>query len=59
MVHHGASATRETVVDVPATHLSGYVGRPPSEVAEAVYRTVTGTAKISSLGDVDVWDVVP
>ena len=45
--------------DQTATHLSGYVGRPPSEVAEVVYRTVTGTAKMSPLGDVDVWDIVP
>ena len=45
--------------DQTATHLSGYVGRPPAEVAEVVYRTVTGKAKMSRLGDVDVWDVIP
>jgi NAD(P)-dependent dehydrogenase (short-subunit alcohol dehydrogenase family) len=45
--------------DQTATHLSGYVGRPPSEVAEVVFRTVMGTAKMSRLGDVDVWDVIP
>lgn len=45
--------------DQTATHLSGYVGRPPAEVAEVVYRTVMGTAKMSPLGDVDVWDVIP
>jgi NAD(P)-dependent dehydrogenase (short-subunit alcohol dehydrogenase family) len=45
--------------DQTATRLSGYVGRPPSEVAEVIYRTVTGAAKMSPLGDVDVWDIVP
>ena len=45
--------------DQTATHLSGYVGRPPSDVAEVIFRTVTGTAKLSPLGDVDVWDVIP
>ncbi len=45
--------------DQTATRLSGYVGRPPSEVAEVIYRTVTGTVKMSPLGDVDVWDVFP
>jgi NAD(P)-dependent dehydrogenase (short-subunit alcohol dehydrogenase family) len=45
--------------DQTATHLSGYVGRPPSEVAEVVYRTVTGAAKMNATYDVDVWDVIP
>jgi len=45
--------------DQTATRLSGYVGRPPAEVAEVVFRTVTGKAKTNRLGDVDVWDVIP
>jgi len=45
--------------DQTATHFSGYAGRPPSEVAEVVYRTVTGTAKMNATYDVDVWDVIP
>lgn len=44
--------------DQTATRLSGFIGRPPSEVAEVIYRTVTGTAKMNALGDVDVWDVI-
>ncbi len=45
--------------DQTATHFSGYVGRPPSEVAEVVYRTVTGAAKMNATYDVDVWEVIP
>jgi len=45
--------------DQTATHLSGYAGRPPSEVAEVVYRAVTGKAKMSPLGDIDVWEIIP
>jgi NAD(P)-dependent dehydrogenase (short-subunit alcohol dehydrogenase family) len=45
--------------DQTATHLSGYIGRPPSEVAEVIYRTVIGALKPNSWGDVDVWDVFP
>ncbi len=45
--------------DQTATSFSGYVGRPPSEVAEVVYRTVVGTAKMNATHDVDVWEVLP
>jgi 3-oxoacyl-[acyl-carrier protein] reductase len=45
--------------DQTATRLAGYVGRPPSEVAEVVYRTVTGKARMSRTYDVDVWKVIP
>jgi NAD(P)-dependent dehydrogenase (short-subunit alcohol dehydrogenase family) len=45
--------------DQTATRLSGYIGRPPSEVAEVIFRTVTGTVKMSALGDVDVWEIFP
>ncbi len=45
--------------DQTATRLSGYQGRPPSEVAEVVYRAVAGKVKMARGGDVDVWDVIP
>lgn len=45
--------------DQTATRLADFVGRPPSEVAEVVYRTVTGKAKMSRTYDVDVWDIIP
>ena len=45
--------------DQTATHLSGYVGRPASEVAEVVYRAVTGAIRLNATRDVDVWDVIP
>ncbi len=45
--------------DQTATRLSGYAGRPPEEVAEVVYRTAAGTAKMNATCDVDVWDVIP
>jgi len=45
--------------DQTATRLSGYVGRPPSEVAEVVYRAVTGAVRMNATCDVDVWDVIP
>ncbi len=43
--------------DMTATRLSGYRGRPPEEVAEAVFRAATGAAPCDG-GDVDVWDVM-
>lgn len=45
--------------DQTATRLSGYVGRPPAEVAEVVYRTVIGTAAFNATYDVDVWEIIP
>jgi len=45
--------------DQTSTRLSGYVGRPPSEVAEVVYRTATGSVKLNATYDVDVWDIIP
>ncbi|MBZ5527393.1 MAG: SDR family oxidoreductase [Acidobacteriia bacterium] len=45
--------------DQTATRLSGYVGRPPAEVAEVVYRTVSGAVKMKPGGDVDVWEIIP
>jgi NAD(P)-dependent dehydrogenase (short-subunit alcohol dehydrogenase family) len=45
--------------DQTATRLSGYVGRPPAEVAEVVYRAVVGAAEFNATHDVDVWDIFP
>ncbi len=44
--------------DQTATRLSGYVGRPPSQVAEVINRAVTGEIKVKHGGDVDVWEAV-
>lgn len=44
--------------DMTATHLTGYEGRPPSEVAEVIYRAISGKIKVSQGGDVDVWRVI-
>jgi NAD(P)-dependent dehydrogenase (short-subunit alcohol dehydrogenase family) len=44
--------------DQTATHLSGYAGRPASEAAEVVYRTVTGAAKMNATFDVNVWEAL-
>ncbi|MDQ5985279.1 MAG: hypothetical protein CSYNP_00987 [Syntrophus sp. SKADARSKE-3] len=44
--------------DETATHLSGYQGRPPEEVAEVIFRVVSGKIKCDGGGDVDVWDVM-
>lgn len=44
--------------DMTATRLSGYQGRPPREVAEVIYRAVSGQVKCSEGGDVDVWEVM-
>ena len=44
--------------DQTATRLSGYVGRPPSQVAEVIHRAVRGEIKVKNGGDVDVWEAV-
>jgi NAD(P)-dependent dehydrogenase (short-subunit alcohol dehydrogenase family) len=44
--------------DMTATRLTGYEGRPPSEVAEAIFRSVSGKIKVAQGGDVDVWRVI-
>lgn len=44
--------------DVTATRLTNYEGRPPSEVAEAIYRAVSGKIKLARGGDLDVWRVI-
>jgi NAD(P)-dependent dehydrogenase (short-subunit alcohol dehydrogenase family) len=44
--------------DMTATRLSGYEGRPPAQVAEVIYRAVSGKARCSRGGDVDVWEVL-
>jgi hypothetical protein len=41
-----------------ATRLTGYEGRPPSDVAEVIFRAVSGTIKVASGGDVDVWKIM-
>jgi NAD(P)-dependent dehydrogenase (short-subunit alcohol dehydrogenase family) len=41
--------------DQTATRLSGYVGRPPAEVAEVIFRAASGKAGCRRGGDVDVW----
>jgi NAD(P)-dependent dehydrogenase (short-subunit alcohol dehydrogenase family) len=43
--------------DMTATRLTGYEGRPPSEVAEVIFRAVSGKIKVAQGGDVDVWRV--
>jgi NAD(P)-dependent dehydrogenase (short-subunit alcohol dehydrogenase family) len=44
--------------DMTATRLTGYEGRPPSEVAEVVFKTVSGMIKVAPGGDVDVWKIM-
>jgi len=44
--------------DMTATRLTGYEGRPPSDVAEAIFRAVSGKIKVVQGGDVDVWRVI-
>jgi hypothetical protein len=41
-----------------STRLTGYEGRPPSEVAEVIFRTVSGMIKVPPGGDVDVWKIM-
>jgi len=43
--------------DMTATRLSGFEGRPPSEVADVIFRAVSGTINVVREGDVDVWRV--
>ena len=43
--------------DMTATRLSGYQGQPPSEVADVIFRTVSGKIKVAGGGDVDLWRV--
>jgi len=44
--------------DMTATRLSAFEGRPPSEVAEVIFRAVSGKIKVAPGGDVDVWKVI-
>jgi short-subunit dehydrogenase len=44
--------------DLTATHLSGYEGRPPGEVAEVIHRAITGRARCSGGRDLDVWEIM-
>jgi NAD(P)-dependent dehydrogenase (short-subunit alcohol dehydrogenase family) len=44
--------------DLTATRLTGYEGRPPSEVTEAIFRAAPGKIKVARGGDVDVWRVI-
>lgn len=44
--------------DMTATRLTGYEGRPPSDVAEAIFRAASGKIKMVQGGDVDVWRVI-
>ena len=40
--------------DMTATRLSGYQGQPPSEVADVIFRAVSGKIKVAGGGDVDL-----
>jgi len=44
--------------DETATRLSGYSGRPPSEVAEVIFRAASGKIRFKPGGDVDVWEIM-
>lgn len=44
--------------DETATRLSGYSGRPPSEVAEVIFRTASGKIRFKTGRDVDVWEIM-
>ncbi|MCX5716917.1 MAG: SDR family NAD(P)-dependent oxidoreductase [Nitrospirae bacterium] len=44
--------------DETATHLTGYSGRPPSEVADVIFRAASGKIRFKSGGDVDVWKIL-
>lgn len=44
--------------DMTATRLSGYEGRPPSEVADVIFRVVSGRLRVKSGGDVDIREVL-
>jgi short-subunit dehydrogenase len=43
--------------DMTATRLSGYQGQPPSEVADVIFKVVSGKIKVADGGDVDLWRV--
>lgn len=43
--------------DMTATRLSGYQGQPPSEVADVIFKTISGKIKVAGGGDVDLWRV--
>jgi NAD(P)-dependent dehydrogenase (short-subunit alcohol dehydrogenase family) len=43
--------------DMTATRLSGYQGQPPSEVADVIFRAVSGKIKVAGGGDVDLWRI--
>ena len=44
--------------DMTATRLTGYEGRPPSEVAEVIFKAASGTIKVAHGRDVDVWKIM-
>ncbi len=44
--------------DETATRLSGYQGRPPREVAEVIFRAVSGQIQCEEGVDINVWDVM-
>jgi NAD(P)-dependent dehydrogenase (short-subunit alcohol dehydrogenase family) len=44
--------------DMTATRLTGYEGRPPSEVAEVIFKVASGAIKVAPGGDVDVWKIM-
>jgi hypothetical protein len=41
-----------------ATRLTGYEGRPPSEVAEVIFKAASGAIKVAHGRDVDVWKIM-
>ena len=44
--------------DMTATRLTGYEGRPPSEVAEVIFKAASGVIKVTPGGDADVWKIM-
>ncbi len=44
--------------DQVATHLSGYQGRPPEDVAEVIFNAASGNIDCGPERDIDVWEVV-
>lgn len=44
--------------DMTATRLSGHQGRPPQEVAEVIFRVVSGQVRCRQGGGVDVWEAM-
>jgi short-subunit dehydrogenase len=44
--------------DMTATRLTGYEGRPPSEVAEVIFKAASGAIKVAPGGDADVWKIM-